>query len=413
MKKAICILLTALLLLTACGAPISDSAETTPSAPAPDGNTAPPTPQTTPPPTDLTLMHNGKCIYTIVRPEEPSPLLLKAMQDLHQYMKDTTGSAPAISDDWTRDGTDPDSINQYEILIGRTNRTADDGISCADSWYVGVVGTRIVVLADRDAYYPQAIEYLISLLKVTEDNMTLAISTDYICPAEQIKTSSFALRVASYNIRHGADVGLDMSVIAKDITDLNIDVVGLQEIDRLTTRVNGLDTMKALSEATGYQYYAFAPAINYKGGEYGTGVLSRYPIVSFEVTKLESGSKEQRCVGHAVIDVDGNYVDFFNTHLTHDSLELRTAQYRQLGEMLADYPDYIITGDFNTADMTEFSPLPNATLLNDGRYGTFTSSSRAIDNIVISGSWKGGETALGPVGHSDHRMLWAQLTYGE
>ncbi|MBQ9079514.1 MAG: endonuclease/exonuclease/phosphatase family protein [Clostridia bacterium] len=220
-----------------------------------------------------------------------------------------------------------------------------------------------------------------------------------------------ALRVGSYNIRHGADVSLDISVIAADITAHALDIVGLQEIDQLTSRVNGLDTVRALSDATSYKYYYFAKAINYKGGEYGTAILSRYPIAKFEVIKLESDNKEQRCVGHAVVDVNGTAIDFFNTHLSYESLELRTAQFAQISALLADCDTYILTGDFNTAVMSEFSVLPDATLVNNGSFGTFPSSDKAIDNIVISSKLSVLDAGMGPLGHSDHRLLWAELIF--
>jgi endonuclease/exonuclease/phosphatase family metal-dependent hydrolase len=65
------------------------------------------------------------------------------------------------------------------------------------------------------------------------------------------KHLSAGLRVASYNIRHGADVNLQMQVLADDITGLNIDVVGLQEVDIGAARSGGIDTMAALSAASG------------------------------------------------------------------------------------------------------------------------------------------------------------------
>ena len=40
-----------------------------------------------------------------------------------------------------------------------------------------------------------------------------------------------------------------------------------------------------------------------QGGQYGTLILSKYPIVSSEVIPLESWDKEARSLGHAVIDL--------------------------------------------------------------------------------------------------------------
>ena len=58
------------------------------------------------------------------------------------------------------------------------------------------------------------------------------------------------LRFASYNIYHGGKAGYDMSKIAKNIIDNEIDVVGIQEVDRMTARSGGIDTLIELSRAT-------------------------------------------------------------------------------------------------------------------------------------------------------------------
>ena len=410
MKRLGCILLILILCLgaVACSASAPDTtpAQTTPA------QTTPVAVQTTPAPDPmLTLVSNGQCDYTIVRPEGTNSAIIKAAQDIQAHLMTAAQNRPPIREDWVKPDQAPDTVSQYEILIGGTNRSADD-IECDGGWYVTVKDDRIIILADRAVYYPAAVEYLISNLQTSEGTMKVNNTLEHFeSVADSYTNVTTTLRVASYNIKHGGDVGLDMSVIAADITALSLDIVGLQEIDQLTSRVNGLDTMKALSDASGYQYYAFAKAISYKGGEYGTGVLSRYPIVSFEVIKLESGDKEQRCVGHAVIDVDGVLFDFFNTHLSFESLELRRGQFAHLATLLGDCETYILTGDFNTADMTEFDVLPDVTLVNSGKFGTFPSSGKAIDNIAISRDWNVVSADMGPLGHSDHRMLWAELKF--
>lgn len=225
------------------------------------------------------------------------------------------------------------------------------------------------------------------------------------------KDAEATIRVGSYNILHGAEVNLDMSVIAKDITEMNLDVVGMQEIDQKTDRVKGLDTMKALSDASGYPHYAFARAIDFQGGEYGTGILSRYPIVLFEVIPLESGQHESRALGHAVIEVQGKRLDFFNTHLSYEDKATRTQQFKTLSDETAKCKTFLLTGDFNTADTNEFTVIAHSALVNPNKYPTFPESKEAIDNIVYSGDFTVSASGMGPVGHSDHNMLWAELEW--
>ena len=403
--------LSILLCFVACGKG-DKSTDTEPPFTTTEAPVTTPTPETTPPPPSaLTIVEGKQCAYTIVRPEQASSAVIKAAQDLQQYIMDNTAATVKISDDWVMRDTDPDAAGDYEILIGGTNRSYDD-ITVENGWHIEVKDTRIIVIASRAAYYSDAVKYLTTLFEISEGTMTLDKTIEHTeSIADSYANVSTTLRVGSYNIKHGADVSLDMSVIAKDITELSLDIIGFQEIDQKTSRVNGLDTMKALSEASGYEYYAFAKAINYKGGEYGTGILSRYPIVEFEVIKLDSGSEEQRCVGHAVIDVDGVYFDFFNTHLSFESLYLRTEQINQITKMLSKCETYILTGDFNTSDVQEFEPFPNCTIVNTLKYVTFTPSKTFIDNIIVSPDWHLVTADIGPRGHSDHRLLWAELKF--
>ena len=94
------------------------------------------------------------------------------------------------------------------------------------------------------------------------------------------------LRTVSYNIRNGHDVQHDMSLLAADLLAVQADIVGLQEVDVGTARVGGRDTLAELAKAAGFAHYRFCRAIDFAGGEYGTAILSRYPILSFEITPL-------------------------------------------------------------------------------------------------------------------------------
>lgn len=234
-------------------------------------------------------------------------------------------------------------------------------------------------------------------------------------PPTPSEPKEFQLRVGSYNIKHGEAAGLDMTKIANNITSLELDVVGLQEVDQKTTRVNGLDTMKALSEATGYPYYCFFKAIDYKGGEYGLGILSKYPILNSERFLLKTPSNlERRVLGRAEIDVDGTSVQFFVTHLAHNSLPARTGQFEDIANRLKSYDDFILTGDFNTCNFDEFSVIENSATVNHSQYSvaTFPKSSQPIDNIVYSVSaWRFEEPKTLEQSYSDHYLLYSVATY--
>lgn len=227
---------------------------------------------------------------------------------------------------------------------------------------------------------------------------------------------SFTLRVGSYNIKCGASmIDFDMSLIAKDIKSLSLDVVGLQEIDNMTARAGGRDVIKLLAQALGYPYYRFTKSIDYQGGEYGTAIVSRYPIVDFRSETLphaETADPEQRAAGIATLDVNGETVQLVNTHMSLGESSARKAQFERIAQIVENSECFVITGDFNTFNVSEFSSIPNIKLVNAGKYPTFYPASFAIDEIVLGAGWSIVSSGMKDAeGHSDHNMLWAELEY--
>ncbi|MBE6677065.1 MAG: hypothetical protein E7594_09550 [Ruminococcaceae bacterium] len=218
------------------------------------------------------------------------------------------------------------------------------------------------------------------------------------------------LRVVSYNIRNGHDVRHDMSLLAADILSVGADIVGLQEVDVRTSRAGGRDTLAELARALGWVHCAFCRAIDFAGGQYGTAILSCYPINAFEIIPLPTpASAEGRSVGHAVLDADGERVDFFNTHLSVESGAMRAPQFELLADLTAQSPSWILTGDFNTADLSCFDGFEGASLANPGKYATFPASGEGIDNILCSPDWHIVGTGTLQNHHSDHLLLWADI----
>ena len=239
----------------------------------------------------------------------------------------------------------------------------------------------------------------------TEEQTTAAPETT----EEEIKMPK-TIKIGSYNIKHAADAKLNLKTIAKVITDNDLDIVGIQEVDLRTRRSNGIDQPRMLAEATDMPYYVFVRGIDYQGGQYGTLILSKYPIISSEVIPLESWDKEGRALGHAVIDLGGKQFDFFNTHLSYEDKTLRGLQFAEVAEKTKACENFILTGDFNTADFTEFTVVGGNLINNTARwYPTFPGGNSAIDNIVYTDCFK--EIASGTVtqSYSDHYMLWAEF----
>ena len=243
-------------------------------------------------------------------------------------------------------------------------------------------------------------------------------STDKATEGSTDKTEpAMTLKVASYNIFHAEKAGYDLSKIAKNITDNGIDIVGFQEVDHFTKRNGNVNQMATLASLAGYPSNGrwFYPAIDHDGGEYGLGIMSRYPILKHDYIELSSGTAEQRILAHAEIDVNGTIVHFFVTHLSYDREgggSSRAKQFNEIATKLAGYDNFILTGDFNTRDLTEYKVISNSAMVNSKGAVTYPDGNSPLDNIVYSTkAWTFGEPTIVTKSYSDHYMIFAQGTY--
>lgn len=176
--------------------------------------------------------------------------------------------------------------------------------------------------------------------------------------AEQEPGPGQTLRVMSYNIHHGEgmDGTLDLQRIADAIAYSGADIVGLQEVDVRTRRSGGVDQLAVLAELLRMEW-AFGSNLLYQGGNYGNGLLSRYPMMQTENTRLPNIGGESRGLLSATVDVDGRPVTVYVTHLSLNDEE-NQLQRRRIAEILEreEHP-FVVLGDMNVPwDFTQ-SPL--------------------------------------------------------
>lgn len=173
------------------------------------------------------------------------------------------------------------------------------------------------------------------------------------------------LRLMTYNIHHGEGVDgkLDLERIATIIRKNNCDLVALQEVDRKTARSKGVDQLAEIGKLTGMQAY-FGKAIDYSGGEYGLGILSKLPVTVSKSLALPSGAKREQRIALEVFvkpEAAPGFV-FVNTHLDSSAAENdRAAQNAELLKRFGSGPSQaILAGDFNsTSDKPELAPIVN------------------------------------------------------
>ena len=257
-----------------------------------------------------------------------------------------------------------------------------------------------------------------STVKATEKKTEKKTDAKTEKPTEKQTEAEATLKVkfASYNLKHGEE-NSDLKKIAANITKNNIEIVGFQEVDNNTKRSGKVNQIKRLSELTGYQYYKFFKAINHDGGEYGTAILSKYPIEESKKINLSSGSAEQRVLGYTKINVDGTYVNFFVTHLSYDGEgggASRTKQFSEVAAELAKYDNFVLSGDFNTRNLDEYSVIFGSALVNtkENPQITYPDGRSPLDNLVYSTStWKFDKITVVTDSYSDHYMIYSIGTF--
>lgn len=226
----------------------------------------------------------------------------------------------------------------------------------------------------------------------------------------EIKNGKLILKVATYNVEAWQDCIENTDVIGQDIAESGADIVGLQEIDMFLPRSGEKNMIAEIAAVAGYPYHRFIRAIDYKGGQYGTAILSKHPIKKLELINLAS-TNEKRSLGRFVIDVLGVQVNFFNTHLSYIEPELLD-HIDQVAKILENYESYIITADFNTNNFKLLEAFHGHRMANnaENELYSFPASKAGIDNIIMTEDFDYSDPYLGPEGHSDHRMLVATLT---
>ena len=267
------------------------------------------------------------------------------------------------------------------------------------------------------------VTYLDTSESASAEPETLAIETQTEKQTEKKtekkteKPVNVKLKFASYNMKHAEDAGYDYSKIAKNITDNKIDIVGFQEVDNKTKRCSKKEQIKEIAQKAGYHYYKFFKAISHDGGEYGLGIVSKYPIESSRLIKLSSGTAEQRILAHAVINVSGVKVNFFVTHLSYDGEgggSSRSKQFSELAAVLSRHDNFVLSGDFNTRNLEEYDVIKGSALVNTKAdpQVTYPDGNSPLDNLVYStATWKFEKINVVQKSYSDHYMIYAQATF--
>lgn len=177
----------------------------------------------------------------------------------------------------------------------------------------------------------------------------LLASVAFAAPAQQ------KINILSFNINFGQVAAVGQ--LADFIREEGADLAALQEVDNKTYRPavphqNGVDILTSLGFHTGLMPL-FGKSIDYAGGLYGLGILSRYPFLETRTFRLPfpEGSKEQRILLLAkVLLPKGDTLVFASVHADHSTSAVRREQVERVLELLAPYCErypVVLCGDFN------------------------------------------------------------------
>jgi endonuclease/exonuclease/phosphatase family metal-dependent hydrolase len=252
------------------------------------------------------------------------------------------------------------------------------------------------------------------------------------------------MRVATFNILHGrnpADDVVDVATFAAAVAGLEADVLALQEVDRNQPRSHRADLTALAAEAMGAVDHRFVAAMTGSPGAtwvaatgaeqpdaatYGIALLSRHPVVAWQVVKLpvlraptpmwfrgqrlpELVRDEPRVAVAATVDAPGGQLTAVCTHLSFVPW-WNGHQLRSLVRSLDGAPrPLVLMGDLN---METRRAVALSRMTPGAAQPTFPSEAprEQLDHILLDGDLTATASSAPHLPLSDHRALVADLS---
>jgi endonuclease/exonuclease/phosphatase family metal-dependent hydrolase len=235
----------------------------------------------------------------------------------------------------------------------------------------------------------------------------------------ELKTDSGKIRILSYNIRNGIgmDEVPDYDRIAHAIRRIDPDCVALQELDSATERSQGKVVLDELAKRLG-MYASYGSSIDYQGGKYGIGILSKEKALR-KVTVSLPGSEEKRSL--LVVELPDYVMCCTHWSLTPSDRLSSIDIINKVTEKYTTKPVFL-AGDLNaTPESPEIAELAKTwEILNDPSRPTFPSDNprNCIDYIFFKKNPLFRITVLQTCVEnesmaSDHRPVWVDVQLSE
>ena len=232
------------------------------------------------------------------------------------------------------------------------------------------------------------------------------------------------MRMMSYNIHSGKNMDnvLDIPAIAQVVKELGPDICALNEVRMRTRDVGGLELAKEIGEAAG-MYWRFGRAIDYNGGEYGNGMLSRYPISFSRVVPVPDVPEEERerrfeprSVLETIVLTDEGPVQALTCHFGLTRGEQERAVATVVSMLRTDMP-VVFMGDLNMLPDDDLIAVLREHICDTAGAEPFTFPARdansKFDYIFASEQFACGEFTTVQTLASDHLLVYVDAEIKE
>lgn len=226
------------------------------------------------------------------------------------------------------------------------------------------------------------------------------------------------ITVVSFNMHSALDRTrnrVELDRIAQELRGYNADVYLLQEVDRNRRWSGRTDQPAYLADRLGFAYAFGTNVQRWGNSQYGTAILSRYPVADVRNTLLpRPGSTQQRGLLHLRITPFGAPISLYVTHLENTSAAARSAQARSIAQVVAADPlPKVLGGDLNASPASTVLGTLRGQLADSwsaaGSGSGWTHPSWAprmrIDYLLYGGGMKPVTAQVVPSAVSDHAAV--------
>ena len=221
-----------------------------------------------------------------------------------------------------------------------------------------------------------------------------------------------SLRIVSYNVRNcrGLDEKVDYDRVADVLNRMIPDLVAVQELDSMSTRYPGKYVLEELARRT-LMHATYAPAIDFQGGKYGIGMLSKEKPINSKVIPLP-GREEKRTL--QIVEFEKYYM--CNTHLSLTEEDAKNSVAIIFDAIKDLRKPVFLAGDMNSTydSATQVMLRERLAVLNNHKQNTFPANEpkECIDFIYGRNDSTYSVLARGVINEpvaSDHIPLYADI----